>query len=792
MTKRRRILAVLFLVTVVVCLVVFTRKTPPPLVPTPLVNPPQSPEQLVARIEQNQSRLRNAFLSRPGEKLAGVGIRSITGRWFNVHSMHQYSDIMYFDSVAEALGGDAQESQGLGVSLMPRVDIGCGCCFEDVPANLSVISDQDLALMALVDDVRWLSVCYPNISGAGLACFAQKDDLEWLYVANCNLVDNDLRGVAMLESVRHLDLSKNAITGPGLRYLASLKYLETLHLSRNRLDSDALKYMPALPNLRVLYIDNTAIDGAGITNLEKLPQLEELSLQQTHINDDNFAQLGSLQKLQRLNLGQTYVADDAMAAVARQSNLQSLDLSNSYVRGAGLQHLLALKKLDSLNLTGCNLYDRDLELAKPLLRTANLVFHNTNITSAGIIKLADDSVGYIDQLADQRSPATLSAADANHISERLPSLTALHIRILPSDEPIDLRFSNMNQLRSLSVSLPHVIDSITLENLPALTEFRVLSLEQDRRAPSPIAQIVRLRQLPNLGELKCGVSTELEIDESIQLGYADLTLRDLADAGVLLNAKTRGLKLRSDESLNAERLVGLLKRAESTALSIEVPEFSRAMSSVITDLLPDLEGFYLRTERFTSDAPFAFASLLKLEDMALVDVEAERLEFNAADLPLKLSKMELENVSVGGMYFDGCHCRLRIKSARRFDSLHISNVDAAVAEHSVIGLFTRFGPANSDSVRHAPRDVYLNDLFGPSKLRTVYLQYGDDVENVIVRLSSFPDVGWDPVQSVIWTYQEIDRPTPDGVETIRVPKDVVGQLDRISPTTAVKIEHLSD
>ena len=224
MSKRKKRIAIALLTVVsVACLLLFVPSRHPKQLPTVLVHPPVTPKELSARIHENQSRLRTAFLSQPAEKLSGVGIRSLTGGRFGIHKMHQQKDVMFFDSVAEAVGDEEQEKQGLGVSLTPRVDIGCGCCFVDVPAGQSVISDQDLALMSLVDDVRWLRVDYPNISGQGLACFAESKDLEWLSVARCKIDDDDLRGVASLESLRYLDLSENAITGPGLRHLASLK-----------------------------------------------------------------------------------------------------------------------------------------------------------------------------------------------------------------------------------------------------------------------------------------------------------------------------------------------------------------------------------------------------------------------------------------------------------------------------------------------------------------------------------------------------------------------------------------
>ena len=530
MSKRKKRVAIALLTVVsIACLLVFVPRQHPEQLPTVLVHSPDNLEQLAARIHENQSRLRTVFLSQPSEKLAGVGIRSLTGGRFGIQRMHQQTDIMFFDSVAEAVGDNAQEKQGLAVSLTPRVDIGCGCCFVDVRSDQSVISDQDLALMSLVDDVRWLRVSYPNISGAGLACFAEKKELEWLSVSGCNVDDDDLRGIAAVTSLRHLDLSENSISGPGLQYLASLKNLETLYLSKNRLDADALKHFPALPNLRLLNVDDTQIDGTGITNLEKLTHLEELSLRKTHVSDQNFSKLGRLDSLQILDLRHTHVADRAMEAVARQSNLRTLILQYAPVSGRGLQHLVVLQHLELLDLIGCYMGDQDLKSIKPLLRTANLLVGRTNVTPSGLIQHASKSLQYADLMAKSAGPAAVSAEDANRISERLPNLAALHLLIKPTAEPIDLRFARLKHLREMTVSLPHDIRSITLEDLPALTEFRVLTYSQDRHAPSRIATKVRLQQLPKLSDLKFGVSTEIEMDALPQLRHVDLTLQGLAN-----------------------------------------------------------------------------------------------------------------------------------------------------------------------------------------------------------------------------------------------------------------------
>ena len=99
---------------------------------------------------------------------------------------------------------------------------------------------------------------------------------------------------------------------------------------------------------------------------------------------------------------------------------------------------------------------------------------------------------------------------------------------------------------------------------------------------------------------------------------------------------------------------------------------------------------------------------------------------------------------------------------------------------------------NSVSTRQAPRDAYLDHLSGHSTLRIVYLQYSEDVEHVTARLRQIPDADWDRVTSTVITYQLVTRPTSDGVETIRVPKKFVAQLEWIAKITLVKIERRPD
>ena len=122
--------------------------------------------------------------------------------------------------------------------------------------------------------------------------------------------------------------------------------------------------------------------------------------------------------------------------------------------------------------------------------------------------------------------------------------------------------------------------------------------------------------------------------------------------------------MRSDESLNADRLAGLLDGVQAKYLSLEVPEFTREMSSAVNNLLPELERFYLSTKRFSSHSPFALSRLSKLKRMRVSDVDSERLEFGVGDLPSTLSIIELKNTAIGDVDFDGRRCRLKIKSAR--------------------------------------------------------------------------------------------------------------------------------
>ena len=99
----------------------------------------------------------------------------------------------------------------------------------------------------------------------------------------------------------------------------------------------------------------------------------------------------------------------------------------------------------------------------------------------------------------------------------------------------------------MTIILPHSIKSLTLENLPKLTEFRVLSEGGDRDMPSEAAGSVYLQQLPNLREFKCGIKGTIEMDETVDPKQIDLTLNDLTTASVRLVGNPDGLTIRSDE-----------------------------------------------------------------------------------------------------------------------------------------------------------------------------------------------------------------------------------------------------
>jgi hypothetical protein len=95
------------------------------------------------------------------------------------------------------------------------------------------------------------------------------------------VTDDDLRVLAGVKGLRVLSLNGTQITDAGLVHLRRLTDLEVLDLGLTRISDAGLKQLRHMANLRVLNLLNTNVTDAGLRYVEALSALRQLNVERT-------------------------------------------------------------------------------------------------------------------------------------------------------------------------------------------------------------------------------------------------------------------------------------------------------------------------------------------------------------------------------------------------------------------------------------------------------------------------------------------------------------------------------
>jgi serine/threonine protein kinase/Leucine-rich repeat (LRR) protein len=212
-----------------------------------------------------------------------------------------------------------------------------------------VMSDEQLAFLAKLPNLRQLELTNVPIDDAGLAGLASHEQLESIDLSGTRVTGRCLAYLAKSTHLKQLLLANARLEPAQLAALAEFKELETLDLSASREVGDAnLGFLDMLTQLRVLGLRSTAITNASAERIAGLSRLEQLDLEATAIDDGGLAQLAPLQKLKRLVLTKTAITDGALGTLAQFKQLKSLGLSRTKVTAEAARQL-------HLALPGCSI-----------------------------------------------------------------------------------------------------------------------------------------------------------------------------------------------------------------------------------------------------------------------------------------------------------------------------------------------------------------------------------------------------------------------------------------------------
>ncbi len=154
------------------------------------------------------------------------------------------------------------------------------------------ISDQELAaLLASLDDLRFLSLAETKVGDAGIAHLQSLRNLQELHLDHTEVTDEGLEGVAELPNLEILDLKGTRITDEGLAHVGRMSGLTGLYLTRTGITDAGLRHLEGLKKLETLILWDTGIGDAGLEHLKPLKTLQEVILWNTRVTREGLAAL---------------------------------------------------------------------------------------------------------------------------------------------------------------------------------------------------------------------------------------------------------------------------------------------------------------------------------------------------------------------------------------------------------------------------------------------------------------------------------------------------------------------
>ena len=107
-----------------------------------------------------------------------------------------------------------------------------------------------------------------------------------------SITDDGLAFLATLKDMRGLNLTATKLTGSGLSHLATLTSMDEMLLNETTVTDQNLKHLALIPNLQILGLFRTSITDAAVPHLARLEKLKRLDIRETKIS------LAGLEKLQ--------------------------------------------------------------------------------------------------------------------------------------------------------------------------------------------------------------------------------------------------------------------------------------------------------------------------------------------------------------------------------------------------------------------------------------------------------------------------------------------------------------
>jgi len=204
------------------------------------------------------------------------------------------------------------------------------------------VSDDDLALLAPLANLRELDLTFARITDAGLAHLKGMTSLRSLKLGQVPVTDAGLAHLKGMTKMVVLDLTGlPRITDQGLAELKGLTRLQFLRFSLARVTGTGLVHLKEMTQLVDLCVSGKDLRDEHLVYLKGLVDLQVLGLTDSAITDAGLNHLDGLNSLGLVFVDNTQIGDEGLARLARLPNMQTVSAIGSRVTEAGVQRVKA-------------------------------------------------------------------------------------------------------------------------------------------------------------------------------------------------------------------------------------------------------------------------------------------------------------------------------------------------------------------------------------------------------------------------------------------------------------------
>lgn len=204
--------------------------------------------------------------------------------------------------------------------------------------------------------IESLTLETPHLNANMLESILTMRPLKQLRILQSPLKDEDLNIIARIENLEDLDLDFTQITDAGLANLKSCEKLRSLNLTQENLTDNAIDSILKIPNLSELYIHHAAITDEGLKKISQLKNMQVLRVAPGFFTSEGLRQIQDMPKLRELDFSvntmepKSLITNKGIEYIARIRSLESLYLTGNPITDDSIHELKKMKQLKDLYL----------------------------------------------------------------------------------------------------------------------------------------------------------------------------------------------------------------------------------------------------------------------------------------------------------------------------------------------------------------------------------------------------------------------------------------------------------